>query len=220
MFLFFLLFYSAFSEFDKLIFEENFDTGNLNSSKWEYDLGNGIYGWGNQELQYYRKNSENLFIENNQLHIRAKAEKFGEFDYTSAKILTKNTFHFTYGYVEARIKLPKGKGIWPGFWMLGANIDEVNWPNCGEIDILEAINDDDNIHHYLHFNGEYQKDNKKFGLNINIEKRDEFHIYGLKWTKDEIVMYVDNIENLKIKLSDTETDAFNKCCYRRRISRI
>ena len=213
MFLFFLLFYSAFSEFDKLIFEENFDTGNLNSSKWEYDLGNGIYGWGNQELQYYRKNSENLFIENNQLHIRAKAEKFGEFDYTSAKILTKNTFHFTYGYVEARIKLPKGKGIWPGFWMLGANIDEVNWPNCGEIDILEAINDDDNIHHYLHFNGEYQKDNKKFGLNINIEKRDEFHIYGLKWTKDEIVMYVDNIENLKIKLSDTETDAFNKPFY-------
>ena len=72
MFLFFLLFYSAFREFDKLIFEENFDTGNLNSSKWEYDLGNGIYGWGNQELQYYRKNSENLFIENNQLHIRAK----------------------------------------------------------------------------------------------------------------------------------------------------
>ena len=89
--------------YDKLIFEENFDKLTLNLSKWEFDLGNGKNGWGNNEYQYYRKNDDNIYIDNNQLHIKAKIENYGEKSYTSAKITTKHTFQFTYGYIEARI---------------------------------------------------------------------------------------------------------------------
>ena len=199
-------------EYDKLIFEDNFDTENLNLSKWEYDLGNGINGWGNAELQYYRKNLDNIFIKDNQLHIKAKVENFGGFNYTSAKITTKHSFHFTYGYLETRIKLPYGKGIWPAFWMLGANIDINPWPNCGEIDIIEAINNDNTIYHYLHFKGTDNNGND-FGVQKEFTNRDEFHTYGMEWTKDEIIVSIDNKENFRKKLSELGTDAFNKPFY-------
>ena len=86
--------------FDILIFEENFDKKTINLSRWEYDLGNGIDGWGNNEKEYYRNNDGNIYIENNQLHIKAKLENYGGMKYTSAKITTKKTFQFTYGYVD------------------------------------------------------------------------------------------------------------------------
>ena len=201
------------TEFDKLVFEENFEGPNLNLSKWEYDIGNGVWGWGNDEQEYYRKNKENIDIENNQLHIKAKVESYGNKEYTSGKRTTKHIFQFTYGYVEAKIKLPIGKGIWPAFWMLGANIDDINWPDCGEIDILEAINVEKKIYHTLHWrNGDTNEQGDK-GDNKEVENIDEFHIYGLKWTEEEISMYIDNIESFKISLSDTKTEAFNKPFY-------
>ena len=146
--------FGLITEYDKLVFEENFDNETAFLSKWEYDLGNGDNGWGNAELEYYRKNKANIFIENNQLHIKAKVEDYGKQHFTSAKITTKHSFQFTYGKVEAKIKLPSGNGIWPAFWMLGANIDEVGWPSCGEIDILESKNIEQNIYSTLHFSNE------------------------------------------------------------------
>lgn len=200
-------------EFDKLVFEENFEGPSLNLSKWEYDIGNGVWGWGNDEKEYYRKNKENIYIENNQLHIKAKVESYGNMEYTSAKITTKHTFQFTYGYVEAKIKLPIGKGIWPAFWMLGANIDDINWPDCGEIDILEAINEEKKIYHTLHWRKGDTNEQGDEGDNKEVENIDEFHKYGLKWTEEEISMYIDDIESFKISLSGTKTEAFHKPFY-------
>ena len=197
------------SEFTKLVFEENFSGKSLNTSLWEFDIGN-VDGWGNNELEYYRKNSENIFIKDEQLHIVAKVKKIKHLSYTSAKITTKKTFQFTYGKVEARIKLPLGKGIWPAFWMLGANIDEKIWPRCGEIDILEAVNTENIIYNTLHWG---DKTHLMKGSHTKIENVNEFHIYTLTWTKDEIKMFVDDDETYSVDLNELDTDTFQKPFY-------
>ena len=208
-FIFILSIISIKSKFTKLVFEEKFSGKSLNTSLWEFDIGN-VDGWGNNELEYYRKNSENIFIKDEQLHIVAKVKKIKHLSYTSAKITTKKTFQFTYGKVEARIKLPLGKGIWPAFWMLGANIDEKLWPSCGEIDILEAVNTENIIYNTLHWGDttHLMKDSHKQIENVN-----EFHIYTLTWTKDEIKMFVDDDETYSVDLNELDTDTFQKPFY-------
>lgn len=104
-------------------------------SKWTYDLGAG--GWGNGELETYTNSTRNVY-QDGQGNLVVHVEKDGS-GYTSARLKTKGLFSFTYGKVEARIQIPRGQGIWPAFWMLGANIDQVNWPQSGEIDIMENI---------------------------------------------------------------------------------
>ena len=89
----------------KLIFEENFENPEINESKWNFELGNGINGFYLNESHYNRNNKENIFIQDNQLHIKVKLENYGNKNYTSARITTKNSFHFTHGYVEAKIKI-------------------------------------------------------------------------------------------------------------------
>lgn len=93
---------------NSFIFEEKFESAKLDPLKWNYELGEGEDAWNGRQLQYYRKNKENIFIKDNQLHIRAKKEKekFGNCSYTSSRITTKNVFHFTYGYLETKIKFP------------------------------------------------------------------------------------------------------------------
>lgn len=111
-------------------------------AKWVHDLGDN--GWGNQELQTYTASRENSFIvadpgatDGRALVLRAVRTPAG--GYTSARLKTKGRFTTGYGRIEARLKLPRGQGIWPAFWMLGHNIDAVPWPACGEIDIMELV---------------------------------------------------------------------------------
>src|SRR5207245_2887937 len=106
-------------------------------AKWGYEVGGT--GWGNNELQYYTSRTNNVRIEGGQLVIEARQESYGGRNYTSARLLTKGKWSSTYGRIEARIKIPRGQGLWPAFWMLGTNFDSVGWPACGEIDIMENI---------------------------------------------------------------------------------
>jgi beta-glucanase (GH16 family) len=110
-----------------------------NSQKWGYDVGGG--GWGNGELQYYTDRTNNSRIEGGCLVIEADAESWGGNNYTSARLLTKGKRlgSWAYGRMETRIKLPRGQGIWPAFWMLGTDFDTIGWPGCGEIDIMENV---------------------------------------------------------------------------------
>jgi len=120
-----------------LVWEENFDGSILNEAIWNYELGDGcpnLCGWGNNELQLYTKT--NHFLKDGKLIIIARKQ---DSIYTSTRITTKAKKEFRYGNIEVRAKLPIGRGLWPAFWMLGANIDQVNWPDCGEIDILEYV---------------------------------------------------------------------------------
>ena len=173
----------------QLLWEENFDGNALNEANWNFELGDGcpnLCGWGNNERQVYTKT--NHTVKNGLLTITTKLE---DSVYSSTRITTKNKFEFQYGKIEARAKLPIGKGLWPAFWMLGSNISDVGWPKCGEIDILEYVGKEpQQVFTSLHTQDSY-------GNTINSKKtkidaiEEGFHIYTANWTKDKIEFFVD-----------------------------
>ena len=164
------------------------------STNWNYDLGGG--GWGNGELENYTARTNNARIVGGQLVIEAKAESYGGNSYTSARLLTKGKWSWTYGRMEARIKIPRGQGIWPAFWMLGTNIDSVNWPTCGEIDIMENIgktSDQGTTHGTIHGPG-YSGGgglSGTFTLPGGAALADGFHVFAVEWTTNQIQWFVD-----------------------------
>lgn len=108
-----------------------------NPANWSYEIGGN--GWGNNELEYYTSRTNNARIEHGQLVIEARKENFEGKSFTSARLLSRGKWSWTYGRFEARIKIPRGQGIWPAFWIMGTNISSAGWPACGEIDIMENI---------------------------------------------------------------------------------
>ncbi len=192
-----------------ILWRDEFEGTGLDLSKWRYETGNT--GWGNNELQYYTNRTENAYIADGVLHIAAKKESYEGANYTSARLITKGKFDFTYGTVEARIALPVGKGIWPAFWMLGANIDNAIWPLCGEIDIIEAVNDESVVygtHHWSHEgqHAEYGNNTKDYyGISYDLDIT-KFHNYKMTWDKNAITMYVDDFKYQEIDIT-LEKDA-------------
>ena len=204
----FLCFTQVFAQVKKrkLIWAEEFNYKGLpDDKKWDYDEGNGCpknCGWGNNELEYYTsKNIENAKVENGILKIIALKKPGENNAYTSARIVSRNKANFKYGRMECRAKLPAARGTWPAFWMLGSNIDSVNWPSCGEIDIMEHKGNDLNkiygtLHYPNHF-GDHANGNTTIINNANA-----FHIYALEWSEKAIIFFVDGkkyhqIENNK-----------------------
>ena len=180
----------CFSQERKLIWEEQFDGTKLDTTFWNFELGNGCpgnCGWGNNERQFYTKVNNQL--EDGKLIITARRK---DSTYTSTRITTKGKKEFKYGRMEARAKLPVGQGIWPAFWMLGSNISEVGWPDCGEIDILEYIGRDPQmVYTTLHTRATHGENASSKKTRIaNIEEG--FHIYAIDWTADFIKFYVDD----------------------------
>ncbi len=114
-------------------------------AKWGYQTGGT--GWGNNELENYTSRTNNARIVGGQLVIEADKENYDGNSYTSARLLTQGNWSWTYGRIEASIKIPRGQGIWPAFWMLGNNIGSVGWPACGEIDIMEKHRQDQRSGH-------------------------------------------------------------------------
>lgn len=181
-----------------LTWSDDFD-GNAGEApdpaKWGYDIGTGDNGWGNQELQYYTDRAENVSLDGEgNLVITATNEFFGGSPFTSARITTKDLFSQTYGRFEARMITPSGPGLWPAFWMLGDNIDEVSWPQCGEIDIMEMRGQQPNITlGSLHGPG-YSAGNSISGsYSLEDDRFDkDFHIYAVEWFEDRIDFFVDD----------------------------
>lgn len=174
-----------------LVWAEEFEGTELNENDWTFQLGDGcpeICGWGNKEKQIYTRKNHRL--ENGMLYIQAR-KKNGQ--YTSTRISTKGKKQFQYGRFETRAKLAVGEGIWPAFWLLGSNIDEVGWPLSGEIDVLEYVGRaPEEIFTTLHTqdkNGDFA--NSKTTRIPNIEKG--FHVYAAEWNSDQIAFYVDDV---------------------------
>lgn len=187
----------------KIVFCDEFNyEGMLDSSKWNYEIGNGSYGWGNGELQYYTNRSDNSYVSDGNLTITAKREEYGGCDYTSARITTKNKFDFTYGYIEVRAMMPVGVGTWPAIWMMPTDSVYGGWPNSGEIDILETTGKNANTAystiHTESFNHSIgtQKGGNKFVANMQTA----YQIYGLKWTEDELLFTVNGLQVFKFNL--------------------
>ncbi|MFN4973278.1 MAG: family 16 glycosylhydrolase [Bacteroidota bacterium] len=180
----------------ELVWSDDFDgdSGTVpNKANWIYDLGTGQNGWGNNELQTYTNNPQNASLDGNgHLLIRALKDNIGR--YTSARIKTEGLFSAKYGKIEARIKTPTGSGIWPAFWMLGNNIRAVNWPQCGEIDIMEQKGKFSNITY-----GSIHGPGYSGGLAItapyalqNGRFDSDFYTYAVEWNDSKIDFFVNN----------------------------
>jgi beta-glucanase (GH16 family) len=171
------------------VWADEFDRDGLpDRSRWDYEVG----FIRNNERQYYtRGRAENARVENGLLVIEARRERFEGADYTSASLTTRASW--TYGRIEVRARLPKGRGTWPAAWTLGTNIGQAGWPACGEIDIMEHVGfDPGRIHANIHTTAynHVKKTNK--GNDILVPDADgAFHVYAAAWTPDSIAMSVD-----------------------------
>ena len=189
----------------ELVWSDEFNGNSLDTNTWNYEIGTGSWGWGNNEQQYYT--DRNIKVSNGTMKITAKREDYGGMKYTSSRITTKNKKNFKYGKIEARIKMPKFKGVWPAFWMLGANQDSVGWPKCGEIDIVEAINDENLVYGTLHWFHDPGNNNADSGSSVAVADRTEYHVYGVEWTADKLRWYVDG----KVyRTMDVSNDSFSE----------
>ena len=176
-----------------------------NASVWGQEVGdgtvNGIPGWGNSELEYYTAGANNAATDGlgNLMITVKKADGsltcyYGPCQYTSARLLTKNRFEVAYGRVEARIKVPAGSGLWPAFWMLGTDIDQVNWPQTGEIDIMEYVGRDPN-HVFGTLHGPGYSGGQSYGKSYDLGKpvAAAYHVFAVEWQPDKITWLIDGM---------------------------
>lgn len=182
-----------------LVWSDEFEgTGLPDTTKWSYNIGN--WGWGNNEPQYYTElRTENARQENGTLIIEARKDDMGQ-PWTSARLTTQGKETFLYGKIEFRAKVPVGRGTWSAGWMLGDEYkDELSWPYCGEIDVLETVGYeiDDKTgnglnHATCHTRAYYFKQNNQIGSEIKVDNMNgEFHTYAIEWYPDRIEGYLD-----------------------------
>ncbi|CAN5501038.1 hypothetical protein BH10BAC2_BH10BAC2_28610 [soil metagenome] len=187
-----------------LAWSDEFDGNAVDNANWTFESGNNN-GWGNAELENYTNRTENAFVSKGNLIIEAREDNYQSSNYTSARMITKGKQAFTFGRVDIRAKLPKGKGVWPALWMLGSNIDAVSWPACGEIDILELLGQEPNkIYGTLHWGANTAAHESK-GSNYILGAGsfdEQFHVYTMLWKEDNIKLYIDDIEFLTVDKTD------------------
>jgi beta-glucanase (GH16 family) len=175
------------------------DGSSPDSTKWSYDIRAG--GWGNNELQYYTSRTNNVRIEDGNLVIEARQENYFGSSYTSARLKTQGKASWAYGRIEARIKIPRGQGIWPAFWALGTNCSSVGWPNCGEIDIMENIGREPAMVHATVHGPGYSGGGaigSPYSLPGIAAFADDFHNYALEWTTNRIKWFVDGAQYFSV----------------------
>jgi beta-glucanase (GH16 family) len=208
-FLLLLFFYcvQAKAQYTNLVWSDEFTDPTINKTNWTYDTGGG--GWGNAELENYTTRPVNANIENGNLQIIAKKETYGSNSYTSARLKTQKLQNFTYGKMEARIKAPVGQGIWPAFWMLGKNINDAGWgwPKCGEIDILEHIDNSKYLNGTLHWDN---NGHKQYGTTTLCDVT-KYHVYGMEWDANAIKLFLDGTKYMEMSIANnvSSTDEFH-----------
>ena len=187
------------------VWVDEFNGPSIDTDIWTHELGNS--GWGNNESQNYTADAANSYIEDGNLVI--KAIQTASEQYTSARMITKDKKEWQYGRVDIRAKLPEGQGIWPAIWMLGANIDDQDWPACGEIDIMELVGHEPNtVHGTAHwgnvgspsvFRGQSTIDPDGF--------QDSYHVFSIVWTTSKVQWLVD--EAVVKTIDPTTTAGYN-----------
>lgn len=180
-----------------LVWQDEFNGPALDLTAWSHQNGDGcpnLCGWGNNELEYYTDRPDNIFFQDGKMIIEAKKESFGGKQYTSSKILTSGKKAFKFARIDIRAQLPKGKGIWPAFWLLPQNNVYGGWPRSGEIDLMEVVGHEPNrTHGTLHYGpgpGSTQI-NRSYTLPAGKTFNDEFHVFSIEWKQDQIKWYVD-----------------------------
>lgn len=199
----------SYGDYTELVWSDEFDSSALDQNKWGYDLGGG--GWGNNELQAYTNSPDNVYLSGGNLIIKALKQQSGGNAYTSGRILTKGKKDFKYGRVDVRAKVPKGKGVWPAIWMLGSNVDQVNWPRCGEIDIMELRGSKPKeLISTMHFpNSAGQRELRGFTKVLSKDLSDEFHVFSLVRSKSLLRFFLDGQEYYAFTGGDIVEYPFN-----------
>ena len=170
---------------------------------WVAEVGGG--GWGDSQLQTYAEPPANAFLTGTgQLAIVARHDARVAGGVTSARLTTRGRVGFRYGRFEARMRVPAGVGVWPAFWMLGTDIDEVGWPACGEIDVMEYVGVDPTaVHGTLHGPGYAGLGNGRGGRHLaECPLSDDFHTYRVDWNPDAISWSLDGVEYLRLTPAD------------------
>ena len=192
--------------FNQLVFKADFtQDGKPNENQFSHQIG--AHKWGNREEQYYTDSLDNAFIKDGKLHLVAKKETIHDTKYTSARLTTNGKHSWTYGRFEITAKLPKGKGSWPAIWMLPDQMRLYGWPKCGEIDIMEHVGKDQDMVHfslhtktYNHVKGTHRTAYDKFS-----QVSDTFHKYTMIWDENNIVFFVDDIQQASFQKEIKDT---------------
>ena len=195
-----------------LVWSDEFDDNVISNVNWVHEIGDGTAyglpaGWGNNEIQLYTDSAENSSIEmdGDVSALTITVTEDGTNNYNSAKLTTEGLQSFRYGKIDARIKLPTGQGMWPAFWLLGENRPEIDWPGCGEIDVVELVGNQPNVAHAnVHFtNGNNDYSNDEGSPQVISETFDQdYHNFGIDWSPTEIQFSLDGEVYKTTSLSD------------------
>lgn len=195
-----------------LLWHDEFNDNAIDPENWDFQLGDGRDynlppGWGNRELQIYTSNSDNADItkDGDVSALRITAREDGAGGYTSARLFTRDLVSFRFGRIDVRAKLPEGQGVWPAIWLLGENIDQVDWPGCGEIDICELLGNDPWTYyatvHYV--NGENRKGEIQGLKELSGDRfSDDYHVFSLDWTPESMTFLLDDEQIKEIPIED------------------
>lgn len=203
----------------KLDWSDEFEIDSIDANNWNFQVEKA--GRFNDEWQRYTNSNNNAYIEDGNLVIKAihESDKHGMDQYTSARLHTANKQDWKYGKIAARIKLPEGNGIWPAFWMLGANINEnggdTPWPQSGEIDILELYGSKNNatVEANIHYADKSDSHKMMGAISYKLEQgkfADEFHVFELEWNANKIIWFVDGKQYGSTPISADELSEFHK----------
>ncbi|MBT6174894.1 MAG: family 16 glycosylhydrolase [Flavobacteriales bacterium] len=194
----------------ELVWSDEFEGTDINSSNWTYDLGTGNSGWGNNELQNYVQNSDNSYVQNDNLFLVAREMSNGQ--YASARLKSQGLQNFTYGRIDIRAILPIGQGLWPAIWMLGSNFQDVGWPACGEIDIMELVGSNPRrVHGTAHWganNSVHQQNGTGTSLPFPDTFADEYHVFSIDWQENQIIWLLDDVEFFTINSSQMNGQSY------------
>ena len=209
---------------DGLVWSDEFNGSNIDSSKWAFDLGNGptnpgpLYGWGNGEWQYYTSSKDNASVQDGNLAITARRQDWGGKPFTSARLVTRGKFSFKQGRFVARIKMPEGNRMWPAFWLLGDVVDD--WPKSGEIDIAEMFagavgRGDSSFFGTAHWWDEKTNQHQMNGVTYTLPAKlsADFHNYELVWDERTLRGKVDGVEYWVLDISDSSMSELRNNSY-------
>lgn len=191
----------------RLVWQDEFDGPGIDDTQWSHQVGD--HGWGNRELQRYTDRPENAYIQDGHLVIEARREAHRARRFTSARLTTRNSFAFRYGRIEARIRVPKGRGLWSAFWLLGADYPEVGWPQSGEIDVMETIGSQPRrVHGTVHGPGYSGADGIGSARELTGYRTyaEDFYRYSIEWDPDAIRWYVDDKRFFAVTPADLPGD--------------
>lgn len=197
-----------------LAWNDEFEGNQVKSQNWSFETGTGCpnCGWGNNELQYYRR--ENTTVGEGVLTIAARQESYQGSQYTSSRLISRGLYAVQYGRIDIRALLPEGQGIWPALWMLGNTIGSVGWPECGEIDIMEMIggrNRENTVHGTIHWgqDGNHASTGGSTSLSAGTFA-DEYHVFSIEWNESSITWFLNNQEYHTVSITPTGMREFHQ----------